>query len=152
MDQELLAYLDRRFAAIDQRFQETSQRLEGQIESLRGEMNQRFQEHDRRFERLEEAVRHAHVLLESLRGDNRVVAEGLMGFSDQLERHTLEVDRKLGELNAAISPVYRNLEEKMDRQTVELKGRVVVLEQRADRETRDILTVIREKYGLREAL
>lgn len=148
MDQELLAYLDRRFATLDQRFQETSQQIEG----LRAEMNRRFQEVDRRFERLEESVRHAHVLLESLRGDNRVVAEGLMGFSDQLEQHMKEVDRKLGDLHAAISPAYRNLEEKVDRQTAELKGRLIVLEQRAARETRDILTVIREKYGLREAL
>jgi len=129
LDQELVAYLERRFGGLDQRLDTVDQRLD----------------------RLEGDVRHAHVLLESLQGTSRLVAEGLMGFGEQLERHRAEIDRKLGDLHAAIAPAYRNLEEKVDRQTTELNRRLIVLEERADREHRDVIAVIREKFGLRQA-
>jgi len=56
MDQELVQYLDTRFQSVDRQFQE-----------LRGEMN----------ERLEEVKRHSGVLVEGLRHELQLVAEGL---------------------------------------------------------------------------
>jgi hypothetical protein len=136
MDQELIAYLDQRFGTLDQR-----------LKDLRWEMNQRLEKIDGRFDGLEETVHLSGVVVESLRDELRVVAEGFMGYSDQMERHSAEVDRKLDDLKALIGPTYRSLEQKTDSQVTELKRRVVVLEERAARETRDIMEVVREKYG-----
>jgi len=154
MDQELIAYLDQRFGAIDQRFGTLDQRLK----DLRWEMNQRFEKVDERFDQadgrfdsLEERVHLSGVVVESLRDELRVVAEGFMGYSDQMEKHSAEVDRKLDDLKALIGPTYRSLEQKTDSQVTELKRRVVVLEERAARETRDILDVVREKYGFAQS-
>jgi len=57
MDQELLTYLDRRFGAIEQSFERIDQRF-----------GLRFRQVDQRFERLEEEMRHLHILVEGLRG------------------------------------------------------------------------------------
>jgi len=143
MDQDLIAYLDQRFGAIDQRFGTIDQRLK----DLRWEMNQRFEKVDNRFESLEEKVHLSGVVVESLRDELRVVAEGFMGYSDQMEKHSAEVDRKLDDLKTLVGPAYRSLEQKTDAQVTELRRRVVVLEERAARETRDILDVVREKFG-----
>jgi SMC interacting uncharacterized protein involved in chromosome segregation len=136
MDQELIAYLDQRFDTMDQR-----------LKDLRWEMNQRFEKVDGRFDGLEETVHLSGVVVESLRDELRLVAEGFMGYSDQMEKHAAEVDRKLDDLKALIGPTYRSLEQKTDVQVTEIRRRVVVLEERAARETRDILEVVREKYG-----
>jgi len=141
MDQELIAYLDRHFreSAL-------------QIEALREEMSHRFEQLELRVEKLEATGRQTLVMVEGLRSDIRLVAEGLMGLSDRLEKHIAEVDSKLGDVKASIAPAYRALEEKVERKTIEMSQRVVVLEERAARETRDILTVIREKYGRPQAV
>jgi hypothetical protein len=112
MDQELIAYLDQRFGALDQR-----------LKDLRWEMNQRFERVDSRFNKLEEIVHLSQVTVEGLRGELLLVAEGMMGLSDQMEQTSAE----------------------------ELKRRVVILEERAARETRDILDVVREKYGFAQS-
>jgi hypothetical protein len=129
MDQDLIAYLDQRFGSLDQR-----------LKDLRWELNQRF-------EKLEEAVHLGQITVESLRGELRLVAEAMMGFPDQMERHSAEVDRRLVDLKALLGPVYKSLEIKTDSQVTELSRRVVVLEERAARETRDIIELLREKYG-----
>lgn len=80
-----------------------------------------------------------------------MVAEGFMGYSDQMEKHAAEVERKLDDLKALIGPTYKSLEQKTDSQVTELRRRVVVLEERAARETRDILEAVREKYGFAQS-
>lgn len=129
MDKELIAYFDERFARLEER----------------DERNQA--ETNRRLEKVEEAIHLTQVTVESLRGDIRLMAEGLMGFSDTMDKRSAEVDRKLDDLKASIAPVYRSLEKKVDAQYEELGRRIVVLEERAARENRDIMDVIREKYG-----
>jgi transcriptional regulator NrdR family protein len=62
MDQDLLAYLEQRFASIDRRFQETGQN----IQALREEMTQRFASVDQSFENLETEVRDTWVTIEDL--------------------------------------------------------------------------------------
>ena len=168
MDQEMIAYFDRRFDSVEQRFadlhaemnrrfEQVDQRFEqidlrfDQIDQRFEQIDQRFEQVDRRFEKLEETVRLTQVMVEGLRGHVCLLAEGVMGFSDQLEQRSVEVDRKLDELKALVGPVYKNLEQQTGLQTAELSRRVAVLEERAARETRDILEVIREKFGRSKA-
>ncbi|TLY25523.1 MAG: hypothetical protein E6K64_03600, partial [Nitrospirae bacterium] len=91
MDQELVQYLDERFNRVDQRFDRVEQRLDGHDRRFEG-IDQRFQGIDQRFqgidrqfqelrgemnERLEEVKRHTGVLVEGLRHELQLVAEGL---------------------------------------------------------------------------
>jgi chaperonin cofactor prefoldin len=84
MDQELVQYLDERFGRIEQRLDGHDRRFEGinrQFQELRGEMN----------ERLEEVKRHNGVLVEDLRYQVRLVAEGFATFVEG--RYTQDQDR-----------------------------------------------------------
>jgi ABC-type Fe3+-hydroxamate transport system substrate-binding protein len=76
--------------------------------------NERFDQANGRFDGLEETVHLNGVVVESLRDELRLVAEGFMGYSDQMEKHSAEVDRKLDDLKALIGPTYRSLEQKTD--------------------------------------
>jgi SMC interacting uncharacterized protein involved in chromosome segregation len=172
MDQELIAYLDKRFGSVDERFESMDQRFESMdqrfvtmdqrfesidqrfetmeqsLKDVHGEMNARFDRVDQRFEKVEETIHLTQITVEGLRDDVRLAAEGVMGFTDLLEARSIEIEGKLDDLKASISPVYKNLEKKTDSQVKKLRRRVVVLEGRAKRETRDILEVLREKYSL----
>src|SRR5437868_23286 len=151
MDKELIAYFDERFARLEERGEknqaETSHRfeslegrfesLEGRFESLEGRFESlegRFESLEGRFEKLVEAVHLTQVTVESLHSDLRLVAEGVMGISDTVEKRAEEVDQKLDEVKSSVALSYKGL-----------SRRVVVLEERAARETRDIMDVIREK-------
>jgi hypothetical protein len=94
MDQELIAYLDKRFASIEKNQAEMNRRLEKKVEET-GHLTQ--------------------VTVESLRGDIRLLAEGLMGLSDTMDKRSAEVDRKLDDLKASIGPAYKSLEESVAR-------------------------------------
>jgi chaperonin cofactor prefoldin len=92
MDQELVQYLDERFHGLDQRFDR---------------IDQRFEEVDRRFdevnERIDEAKRHSGVLIEGLRHELHLVAEGLLTHIDV--RHAEDrtyVDQRFQETNALV--------------------------------------------------
>ena len=76
MDQELITYLD-------QRFRENAQ----QIASLREETLLHF-------ERVEEAIRHTRVEVEGLRGEVRLLAEGIASVEERKERDPVEVIRE----------------------------------------------------------
>jgi F0F1-type ATP synthase membrane subunit b/b' len=65
MDQELVQYLDQRFGRIEQRLDRHDQRFE-QIDGRFNEVN----------ERIEEVKRHSGVLVEGLRHELELVAEG----------------------------------------------------------------------------
>ncbi len=90
MDQELVQYLDERFAGITQRFEQIDQRF-GQVDQRFEQIDQRFEQIDRRFEEMrremhagfDEVKRHNGVLVEDLRHQVRLVAEG---FIENLER------------------------------------------------------------------
>src|SRR5712691_8427800 len=88
MDQELVQYLDTRFQSleqrIDQRFGQVDRRFEG-IDHRFEQIDRRFEGVDRQFEevrremneRSEEVKRHSGVLVEGLRHELQLVAEGL---------------------------------------------------------------------------
>ena len=69
MDQELVQYLDGRFQYLDERFDRIEQRLDGH--------DGRFESIDRRFDEVNERIRHNGVLVEGLRDQVYLLAEGL---------------------------------------------------------------------------
>jgi uncharacterized protein Yka (UPF0111/DUF47 family) len=84
-------------------------------------------------------------LQEQLRSDLLAVAEGVVGMSERLDFQQGQRDRTFQEFADLLRPAYKLLGpqyEKLDR-------RVGVLEERADRVNRDVLQVIRKKFGTR---
>jgi hypothetical protein len=162
VDPELYAYLEesRRLtiesirAEVGQLREDNGQRfaqLEGRIEGLREETGQRFTQLERRIDGLEgrieeqgeglrEEIRHTRVLLESARDEIRLLGEGMMGLNETTAIFRGEVRGQLVEIRALITPLYQNLRERLE-----------TLEARAERQTRDVLDVIRERYGKPQA-
>jgi chromosome segregation ATPase len=100
MDQDLLNYLEQRFSSLDRRFDEVDRRFD-EVDQRFNQVDRRFDGVDQRFERLEEEIRGAYVLIESLQSEVRLVAaDGILNLTEQLNRHREEVARKLGELEA----------------------------------------------------
>lgn len=88
MDQELIAYLDKRFGENAQ-----------QIQGLREEM--------------EESIRHTQILIEGARGEIRAVAEGVVGQNEKLEAFQREVKQEFNEVRQLIRPVYSELDQRV---------------------------------------
>jgi len=109
MDQDLLNYLEQRFSAIDQRFNEVDQRFREtgqQIQALQEGTTQRF-------DRLETEVRGAWISIEDLRGQVKLVAEGVANNNERLDRHAEEVSRKLDDLESLIHQSYEDLDSRV---------------------------------------
>lgn len=139
MDHELIAYLDARFRDIaqqisglreemSQQFGREREKTDGQFTSLREDMSQQFArereetngqftslrgELDVRFTRVEETARHAHVLIESLHGDVRLLAEGMSGFDGKLEALRTELKEEIGEVRILLQQSYRHLDRRI---------------------------------------
>jgi prefoldin subunit 5 len=108
MDQELIQYLDQRFQTIDLRFQAVDQKL---------------QAHDQRFVSLEELIRtsseetkwHTGVLVEGLRHELHLVAEGLVMHIEVRHREDREYfDRKFEDLSALFRSSHDHLQQQQD--------------------------------------
>ena len=109
MDQELVQYLDERFAwqnaRLDERFQHMEERFERRLD-----------------ERIEEVKRHTGVLIEGLRHELHQVAEGLLMHVEVRHREDREYfDRKFDEQSALTRSSYEHLQQQQDqiRQRVE---------------------------------
>src|SRR2546425_12105008 len=103
MDQELVQYLDERFHYLDERFNRVDQRFDrveqqldahdqrfDSIDQRFNRIEQRLDGHDQRFlsldQRFEEVKRHTGVLVEGLRHELHLVAEGLtMHIEDKVQ-------------------------------------------------------------------
>lgn len=102
MDQELKAYLDDLKTSIVK--QATG------LDDLRATMEERFAQQDARMEeRFTEQSRHTEILIEAVRGDVRLVAEGVDGVSERLEAFQADTARRFEEGQASIAPYYREL-------------------------------------------
>jgi len=139
MDQELVAYLDQHFSELRQ---ETSQQIDGlrgemsqQIGGLRGEMSEKI---DGLREETREENRQTRVVMEEIRSDLQLLAEGLMGHGEKaMVRHS-ELLLEIEKVKVSIVPYYQDLNLRMNR-----------LEEWADRQGRDAMELIREKFGKR---
>jgi hypothetical protein len=166
MDPELIAYLDRQFASLRednalqaatlreetaQQFaslrEETAQQIASlreetafQFASLREELTQQIaslrEETTLRFERLERSIRQAHVLVEAVRSDLRLVAEGVFGANESMAALNREVSQKFSELRGYMGKLY-----------TELDLRLRPLEVWKQVTDRDPIELIREKFG-----
>ena len=117
MDHELIAYLDQRFQQIDQRFER---------------IDRRFEKIDERLDALDTAIRHTNVLVEGLRGDVHLIAEGFVGMNDRFNTFQSEATLVFDQVKGWIEPYYRNLD-----------GRLRVVEGRAERQQGDVLDAVR---------
>ncbi len=146
MDQELKAYLDERFERIESRLSAVDARFSA--------VDARFSAVDARFEQLETTVRHTQVTVEALRGDIRMIAEGVMGISERQEAFQAETAREFQEVKAMLSPYYKDLNgraQSLQNDVQSLDRRVRTLEANADRQTRDVIDAIRQKFGKPQA-
>ena len=114
MDQELVQYLDERFGRIEQR-------LDGH--------DGRFESIDRRFDevndRIEEVKRHSGVLVEDLRYQVRLVAEGFATFVEgRYAQDQARIDERFNETQALLRTSFEHL----TRQDDQLRQRVENLE------------------------
>lgn len=123
MDQELMAYLDERFRGIDERFRETSQQITG----LRDETVEHFG-------RVEDEIRHTRVEVEGLRGDLRLLAEGMLGVNEKLDAFRGDVTQRIDEVRTFVKISYSDLDR-----------RVRPLETWKETKERDPVEIVRER-------
>lgn len=153
MDQETKTYLDQHFARLDERLVRQDERLARQeeylgrqeermirLEERMNENSRQIQDNSRQILGLQDEVRQTRVLVEGVESNVRLVAEGVIGVTERLESFQREVKAGFEDVKASIAPAYQRLD-----------GRVQWLEARAERQTRDVLDVIREKFGKPQA-
>lgn len=136
MDQELVQYLDERFHGLvhglDQRFEQIDRRFEGidrrfdEVDRKFDAVNGRLQEvNDRLEERIDEVKRHNGVLIEDLRYQVRLVAEGFATFVEgRYAQDQVRIDERFNETQALIRTSFEHL----TRQDDQLRQRVENLE------------------------
>jgi len=127
MDRELIAYLD-------EHFREMSQQMEG----LRQEFGGLREETSQKLDELREENRHTRVVVEGLRSDLQLLAEGVMANEEKASVRHAEMILEIEKVKVSIAPYYQNLDQRVSR-----------LEQWADRQGRDAMELIREKFGKR---
>jgi predicted nucleic acid-binding Zn-ribbon protein len=91
---------------------------------------------DAQFEKVENEIRHAHVSLEGLRGDVRLLAEGMMRSEENLRFFRAEVKQELEETRGLMRSAYAQVDR-----------RVHALESWRELKERDPIDLIREKFG-----
>ena len=124
MDQELVQYLDGRFQTLDERFDRIERRLDGHdrrfdlIDQRLTRVEQRFDSHDDRFDELK---RHTGVLVEGLRHDVHLLAEGFATFIEsRYAQDQANIAEQFRETRALIHLSYDQLRQRVER--LEQKG------------------------------
>jgi hypothetical protein len=123
MDQELIAYLDKRF-------RETSEQIAG----LRGELESFRQDTAQRFEKVEAEVLYAHIKVGNL--PIRLLAEGIMSSEERLQAFRAEVKQEFDETRGLMRSAYAQVDHRLG-----------ILESFKARKDRDPIEVLRELYG-----
>ena len=128
MDQELVQYLDGRFQTLNERFDRIELRLDSHDQRF-DRIEQRLDAHDRRFdlldqkidEKVEEVKRHTGVLVEGLRHEVRLVAEGFATFVEsRYAQDQANIAEQFRETRALIHLSYDQLRQRVER--LEQKG------------------------------
>jgi len=122
MDQELLQYLDVRFGQIEQRLDSHDQRF-NTIDQRFDRIEQRLDGHDERFdlldrkidEKVEEVKRHTGVLVEGLRHEVHLVAEGFATFVEsRYAQDQANIAEQFRETRALIHLSYDQLRQRVE--------------------------------------
>lgn len=149
MDQELIAYLDESFRSLREYVDGRFERVEEEMRHTREEVRQTREEvrqtqgevHQTQEEvrHAREEIRHTQILVEGVRGDVRLVAEGTFGLDERLGFFRKEVQQEFEDVRKLIRPVYSSLDQ-----------RIRTLEVRKDLQGRDPIELIKERFGLGE--
>jgi hypothetical protein len=122
MDQELVQYLEERFERQEQRFDARFDRLEQRLDSH----DQKFVSIDQRFvsidERFDDLKRHTGILVEGLRYEVQLVAEGFATFVEgRYTQDQANIQQQFRETHVLIRSSYDHLQQQQDqtRQRVE---------------------------------
>lgn len=108
MDQELIAFFERKF-------DEAREQQRADLEAFRQEVSTSFGQVDKRFKGLEEDVRQSHVLIEDVRGEVRLVAEGVANVDEKLERFREDQTKEHAETRALLKASYSDLDQRVTR-------------------------------------
>jgi chromosome segregation ATPase len=146
MDQELLSYLDKRFGEMDRQFGEMSKRFDTVETDIRGlktdvtGLKIDVKELKIDVEDLKKDTHETRILLEALRGDVQMIAEGLAtGFDEGLKPLRSEYDDKIEEVRTLNRLSHSDLQR-----------RVGVLEDWKERLAgTDPIAAVRERFGLK---
>ena len=93
------------------RFDEMGQ----EVHELRQEVHAQREDNAQRFEKLETEVRGAHIIVEDLRDKVQIVAEGVAGFTEQLQKHKDEVSKRLDTIESFTRLCYQDLDGRVRR-------------------------------------
>jgi|GEM_PF-3488698 len=127
--------VDARFEQVDARFVRVEIRLD-QIEERMENVEARLGHVEERIEKVDDRVHQTQIAVESLRGDLRMVAEGVMSNDEKIVTLREEVARKLDEMGITIRQTYQDMGDRVRR-----------VERFVKREGRDPVEIIREKFG-----
>jgi len=141
VDQELRAYLEEREARMETRLDDRFARVEQRFEQV----EQHFEQVEKRFEQVETEVRHTRVLVEAVHDNVRLLAEGVIGTGERIDAMREETTGRLEEIRGSVLMIHQVLVPRVQ----SLENRMKIQEDKAERENRDVLEVIRERFGLR---
>ncbi len=114
MDQELAQRFDeisQHFTAIYQRFEQ----LNGRFDSVDRRFERVDQQFEQVYERIEEGKRHSGVLVEGLRYEVHLVAEGLATFIDgRYRQDQASIQRQFRETQALMHLSYDQLRQRVE--------------------------------------
>lgn len=123
MDRELVTYLDRRFAENEETtrriVEETTRRIVDQRFAENEETTRRMMEEtaqrvvDGATERLEGQIRHTQVMVEDVRSDVKLVAEGVGALNQKVDRLQGDNERARREDRAYFTALFRDVQGRM---------------------------------------
>ena len=91
------------------------QELRGGLQEVRGDLQELRRD---AWSWVDDAKRHFEILVEDVRGDVRLVAEGVVAVNERVDRLEIRMDERFEETNALIRLSYRDL----DRRVTTLEG------------------------------
>ena len=115
-------------------------------QELKAYLDERFVKMDERFKQVETEARHTRILVEGLHGNIRLMAEAVVGTNERIDTLREETAGRLDEIKGTVVTIREVLVPRLQI----LENRVQNLENRAERQTQDVLEVVRERFGLRK--
>jgi chromosome segregation ATPase len=127
--------LERRFDSLEHRFDSLEHRV-GILEHRFDSLERRFESLERRVEHLEATGRQTLVLVEGLRDEVHLIAEGYVGVIERLERYQSTASLSFDQVKDWVEPYFRDVDR-----------RVGILEGRSDRLQGNVMDAIRKLVG-----
>lgn len=117
MDNETADDIKRHFDAVAKALRSDIRAVDEKVDRGFAAADRQFEAADRRFEavdrRFDELRRHFDVVGDSLRGDIRLVAEGVTGLDEKFTREFVRVREEIGEVKSLVQVSYGNLDRRV---------------------------------------